>query len=73
MAPHKRIAPLRLNFVIVGGSLGGLAAAYALSNAGHYVHVIETKEGLIKVRDVVGCTLPLPAQVASALSSTVTT
>ena len=44
MAPHKRIAPLRLNFVIVGGSLGGLAAAYALSTAGHYVHVIETKE-----------------------------
>lgn len=52
MSKSKRAAPLKLNFVVVGGSLGGLAVAYELATSGHYVHVIEKKEGLIKVRKV---------------------
>ncbi len=42
---------MKLSFIVVGGSLGGLAAAFSLSRSGHSVHVIEKNEGLIKVRD----------------------
>lgn len=50
MTAQQRIAPLKLRFVVVGGSLGGLAVAYSLSRAGHSVHVIERKDGLVTVR-----------------------
>lgn len=66
MSQSNRTAPLKLNFVIVGGSLGGLAAAYALCTAGHYVHVIEQKEGLVKVRDAVAVPCHLFVQAVSA-------
>ncbi|KAI0738683.1 FAD/NAD-P-binding domain-containing protein [Daedaleopsis nitida] len=36
-----RIAPLALDILIVGGGVGGLAAAYMLSQSGHRVRVIE--------------------------------
>lgn len=50
MTAQPRIAPLKLRFVVVGGSLGGLAVAYSLARSGHSVHVVERKEGLVKVR-----------------------
>lgn len=56
--PLSRTASLKLNFVVVGGSIGGLAAAFALSKAGHFVHVVERRDGLVKVR-VVPC-IPFP-------------
>lgn len=66
MSQSKRAAALKLNFVIVGGSLGGLAAAYKLATSGHYVHVIEKKEGLTKVRKVSVVVCHLAGKAASA-------
>lgn len=37
----SRIASLNLDIVVVGGGIGGLAAAHALVNAGHRVRVLE--------------------------------
>lgn len=50
MSSHPRTASLKLRFVIVGGSLGGLAAALALARAGHAVLVLEKSSSLVKVR-----------------------
>lgn len=50
MTTQPRLAPLKLRFVVVGGSLGGLAVAFALARAGHNVHVVEQRESLVKVR-----------------------
>ena len=49
MTSQPRLAPLRLRFIIVGGSIGGLAAAFALARAGHRVQVLEKKSSLVKV------------------------
>ena len=49
MTSQPRLAPLRLRFIIVGGSIGGLAAAFALARAGHRVQVLEKKDSLVKV------------------------
>ncbi|KAJ8521570.1 hypothetical protein ONZ45_g1727 [Pleurotus djamor] len=37
----SRQAPLTIDFLIVGGSIAGLATALALTQAGHRVHVLE--------------------------------
>lgn len=39
-----------LTFVIVGGSIAGLASAYALSLAGHRAIVLESTAGKRRVR-----------------------
>lgn len=51
MTTLPRIAPLSLRFIVVGGSLGGLAVAFSLARAGHHVHVVEQRDGLVKVRN----------------------
>ncbi|KAI5118375.1 hypothetical protein M0805_008703 [Coniferiporia weirii] len=56
MTAHPRIAPLKLRFVVVGGSLGGLAVAFALARAGHNVHVVEQGKGLVE--DACGIRIP---------------
>lgn len=48
----SRTAPLKLRVVVVGGGIGGLASAFALSKAGHYVHVIEKAESFDQARPV---------------------
>ena len=40
-----RTASVSLKFVIVGGSIGGLAAAYNLIQAGHEALVLEASSG----------------------------
>jgi 2-polyprenyl-6-methoxyphenol hydroxylase-like FAD-dependent oxidoreductase len=47
------IAPHRLRFLIVGGSIAGLACAYTLSKAGHEVTVFERRNGPSQVRALV--------------------
>ncbi|EJD07850.1 FAD/NAD-binding domain-containing protein [Fomitiporia mediterranea MF3/22] len=56
MTTPVRIAPLRLRFVIVGGSLGGLSVAFALARSGHNVHVVEQRERLVE--DACGVRIP---------------
>lgn len=41
---HRKAA-VRLDFLIVGGSIGGLACAYNLKQAGHNVRVLERSSG----------------------------
>ncbi|KAL0953594.1 hypothetical protein HGRIS_004802 [Hohenbuehelia grisea] len=43
---NPRIAPLKINFIIVGGCISGLASAYALCQAGHHVQVLEKAPSL---------------------------
>jgi 2-polyprenyl-6-methoxyphenol hydroxylase-like FAD-dependent oxidoreductase len=52
MAPAAPAAPERasLDFVIVGGSVAGLASAFALRRAGHNCVVLEAHDGPRKVR-----------------------
>jgi 2-polyprenyl-6-methoxyphenol hydroxylase-like FAD-dependent oxidoreductase len=52
MAPTAPAASERvsLDFVIVGGSVAGLASAFALRRAGHNCVVLEAQEGPRKVR-----------------------
>jgi salicylate hydroxylase len=38
-----------LEFIIIGGSIAGLATAYALRRAGHAVLVLEKSDGTLKV------------------------
>ena len=54
------IQPMGLSFIVVGGGLGGLAAAFALSSVGHSVHVVEKAEGLVTVCQVCYCLSQLP-------------
>jgi salicylate hydroxylase len=54
-----RKAPLQLRFVVIGGSVAGLAAALALQKVGHKVLVLEKSDGRYRVRIFVVCT-PLP-------------
>src|SRR5882724_4057389 len=44
-----RCAPLKLNILIVGCGLGGLAAAFTLSKAGHHVTILESAQALGEV------------------------
>lgn len=48
----RRKAYLSLRFVIVGGSIAGLACAYALREAGHQVLVLEQSDGKARVSTV---------------------
>ena len=41
---HRKAA-VSLDFLVVGGSIGGLAAAYNLKQAGHNVRVLERSNG----------------------------
>lgn len=45
----KRKAETALKFIIIGGSVGGLACAYNLKQAGHEVHVLEKSSGFQNV------------------------
>jgi len=40
-----RTAAVALDIIVVGGSIGGLAAAYNLVQAGHNVEVLEATDG----------------------------
>ncbi|RPD64462.1 FAD/NAD(P)-binding domain-containing protein [Lentinus tigrinus ALCF2SS1-7] len=44
MPTVTRNAALTLDFLVVGGGIGGLAVAYVLSNAGHRVRVLEKRD-----------------------------
>ena len=73
IAAPPRMASLKLEFVVVGGSLRGLAVAYSLARAGHSVHVIEQRPGLVKVRQQVlfgvGILLTAPCYLSSFTGS----
>lgn len=43
-----------LRFIVVGGSIAGVACAYALQEAGHQVMVLEQSDGRYKVCLIVG-------------------
>lgn len=47
--PLKSVVSLRI--LVVGGSIGGLATAYALQKAGHDVVVLEQSDGKTRVSD----------------------
>ncbi|KAI0317884.1 hypothetical protein OF83DRAFT_1171604 [Amylostereum chailletii] len=42
---NPRQAPLKIDFIIVGGGLSGLSAAYTLASAGHRVRVLDKLPG----------------------------
>ena len=44
--PFPQRATLPLNFIVVGGSITGLACAYNLQAAGHTVRVLEKGDGV---------------------------
>ena len=44
--PFPQTATLPLNFIIVGGSIAGLACAYNLQKAGHKVRVLEKDDAV---------------------------
>ncbi|KAI8985783.1 FAD/NAD-P-binding domain-containing protein [Trametes punicea] len=44
MPPIDRTAALPLDFLVIGGGIGGLAVAYVLSKAGHRVRVLEKRD-----------------------------
>jgi salicylate hydroxylase len=48
-AYQKRKAALSLKVIIVGGGLGGLAAAYCLGQAGHEITVVESASAISDV------------------------
>jgi len=43
MSGQRSIVPLK--FIVVGGGISGIEAAYALQKAGHYVLLIESSDG----------------------------
>ena len=45
----SRRAALSLRFIVVGGSVAGLSAAYALQTAGHQVLLLEQTNGKFNV------------------------
>lgn len=47
--PGEYTAQRRLRFLVVGGSIAGLACAYALQSAGHDVEVYERSDGVFRV------------------------
>lgn len=49
MVAIPRQASLALEIVIVGGSIAGLACAYALAKAGHRVRVLERSDAIDNV------------------------
>ncbi|KZT25861.1 FAD/NAD(P)-binding domain-containing protein [Neolentinus lepideus HHB14362 ss-1] len=53
MATNDRAFPLQ--FVVVGGSIGGLACAYALQKVGHQVVVLEQSDGEFKSKRGMRC------------------
>ncbi|KAI0761793.1 FAD/NAD(P)-binding domain-containing protein [Trametes elegans] len=44
MPTVDRTAALKLDFLVIGGGVGGLAVAYVLSKAGHRVRVLERRD-----------------------------
>ena len=44
-----RGAPLSLNIIVVGCGIGGLAAAFTLSKAGHHVTILESASAIGEV------------------------
>ena len=52
-----RTASLLLHVLVIGGGTTGLAAAYAIRQAGHTVHVLEARPGLEEVRVAAVCEL----------------
>ncbi|EPQ51185.1 FAD/NAD P-binding domain-containing protein [Gloeophyllum trabeum ATCC 11539] len=54
MGSHERVA-LPLQFIIVGGGIGGLACAYALQKVGHQVVVLEQSDGQFQSKRGIRC------------------
>lgn len=46
---QRQKAAVALRILVVGGSIAGLATAYALKKAGHEVVVLEQSDGTAKV------------------------
>jgi salicylate hydroxylase len=46
-------APLSLKFIVVGGSISGLACGYLLRRAGHDVTILEKSDGKSKVCTII--------------------
>ncbi|KAL5483575.1 hypothetical protein ACEPAI_8807 [Sanghuangporus weigelae] len=63
MSTLPRIAPQSLRFLVIGGSLGGLSVAFSLARAGHHVHVVEQRDGLVKN----ACGIRIPPNLARIL------
>ena len=45
IAMQRQKAFVSLKIIVVGGSIGGLSAAYALQMAGHHVVLLEKEDG----------------------------
>lgn len=56
-----RSGTLPLKFIIIGGSIAGLAAGYALRMGGHYVEILEQSDGTERVST--SCSVLLASRV----------
>ena len=58
LTPARKVAALKIHFVIIGGGIGGLGAAVALRRVGHQVTVIERDSDVYQVISSVPCFSP---------------
>lgn len=59
----------RLDIIVVGGGMGGLAASIQCALSGHHVTVIEAAQELAEVRCNEGCTYPKAFPIMMLLTS----